>query len=93
MDMPNTNPLTINQAAIETKHAHVAGRSHTNYGFYLGATNDNIEAVKAIDPGLICGIKVFMGASTGNMLVDDQPSSPPIAKTLPSFSPMKKKRA
>jgi len=85
MDMPNTNPLTINQAAIETKHAHVAGRSHTNYGFYLGATNDNIEAVKAIDPGLICGIKVFMGASTGNMLVDDEQTLTAIFKEAPTL--------
>jgi dihydroorotase len=85
MDMPNTSPLTINQAAIEDKHAHVAGRSHCNYGFYLGATNDNIEAIKSIDPTLICGIKVFMGASTGNMLVDDEQTLTAIFKEAPTL--------
>ncbi len=85
MDMPNTKPLTIDQAAIEAKHAHVAGRSHCNYGFYLGATNDNIEAVKSIDPALICGIKVFMGASTGNMLVDDERTLTAIFKSAPTL--------
>lgn len=85
MDMPNTKPLTIDQNAIEAKHAHVAGRSHCNYGFYLGATNDNIEAVKSIDPDLICGIKVFMGASTGNMLVDDEQTLTAIFKHAPTL--------
>ena len=85
MDMPNTKPLTIDQAAIEAKHAHVAGRSHCNFGFYLGATNDNIEAVKSIDPKLICGVKVFMGASTGNMLVDDEATLTAIFREAPTL--------
>jgi dihydroorotase len=72
MDMPNTAPLTINEAAIKDKHQLIKGHSHCNYGFYLGATNDNIEDIKACDRRLICGVKVFMGASTGNMLVDDE---------------------
>jgi dihydroorotase len=72
MDMPNTSPLTITQQAIEDKHAMIKGHSHCNYGFYLGATNDNIEDIKACDTSLICGVKVFMGASTGNMLVDNE---------------------
>ena len=71
MEMPNCNPLTIDQAALNDKHRRAARRSAANYAFYLGATNDNLEAIKSVDPATACGIKVFMGASTGNMLVDD----------------------
>lgn len=71
MEMPNTKPLTINQQAIEDKRARAAQKSWVNYAFYLGASNDNLENIKSIDARLICGVKVFMGASTGNMLVDD----------------------
>ena len=71
MEMPNCNPLTIDQAALNDKHRRAAGKSAANYAFYLGATNDNLEAIKSVDPATACGIKVFMGASTGNMLVDD----------------------
>lgn len=71
MEMPNCNPLTIDQAALHDKHRRAARVSAANYAFYLGATNDNLEAIKAVDPASACGIKVFMGASTGNMLVDD----------------------
>ncbi len=72
MDMPNTDPQTINQQAIEDKHARMQGRSHCNFGFYLGATNHNIDDIRGIDPALVCGVKVFMGASTGRMLVDSE---------------------
>ena len=71
MEMPNCNPLTIDQAALHDKHRRAARHSHANYAFYLGATNDNLEAIKTVDPATACGVKVFMGASTGNMLVDD----------------------
>ena len=71
MEMPNCNPQTVNQAALNDKHQRAAQRSLANYAFYLGATNDNLEAIKQIDPATACGVKVFMGASTGNMLVDD----------------------
>ena len=71
MEMPNCDPLTISQAALHDKRRRAQGRSHANYAFYLGATNDNLEAIKSVDPATACGIKVFMGASTGNMLVDD----------------------
>ena len=71
MEMPNCNPLTIDQATLNDKHARAARVSAANYAFYLGATNDNIEAIKSVDPATACGIKVFMGASTGDMLVDD----------------------
>ena len=72
MEMPNCNPLTISQSALLDKRERAANCSAANYGFYLGATNDNLEAVKSVDPSLTCGVKIFMGASTGNMLVDDQ---------------------
>lgn len=72
MEMPNCNPLTVTHEALADKHARAAERSEANYAFYFGATNDNLEAIKTVDPALTCGIKVFMGASTGNMLVDDE---------------------
>ena len=72
MEMPNCDPQTIDAARLEDKHARAAVRSRANYAFYLGATNDNLEAVKAVDRARACGVKVFMGASTGNMLVDDE---------------------
>ena len=71
MEMPNCDPLTISQAALDDKRRRAEGRSHANFAFYLGATNDNLEAIKSIDPATTCGVKVFMGASTGDMLVDD----------------------
>jgi dihydroorotase len=71
MEMPNCNPLTINQPALLDKRARAAKGSLANFAFYLGATNDNLEDIKTVDPLLPCGVKVFMGASTGNMLVDN----------------------
>lgn len=71
MDMPNTIPNTLNTELLKAKKQLAAGRVAANYAFYLGASNDNLEAVKALDPKEACGVKVFMGASTGNMLVDD----------------------
>ena len=71
MDMPNTKPPTLDSAALEDKYRRAAGRSWANYGFYHGASNDNLEAIRALDPKATPGVKVFMGASTGNMLVDD----------------------
>ncbi len=72
MEMPNCNPLTVTHAALDDKHARAADHSAANYAFYFGATNDNLEAIRTVDPTLTCGIKVFMGASTGDMLVDDE---------------------
>ncbi|HEX5419091.1 MAG TPA: dihydroorotase [Gammaproteobacteria bacterium] len=71
LDMPNTKPPTVDRAALAARRAAAAGRSYANYGFYLGATNTNLEEIKRVTPLDACGIKVFMGASTGNMLVDD----------------------
>ncbi len=71
MEMPNTRPPAIDRASLESKYARAAEVSRVNYAFYLGATNDNLEAIRTLDPLAAPGIKVFMGASTGNMLVDD----------------------
>ena len=71
MDMPNTNPPTLDADALEDKYRRANGRAWGNYGFYLGASNDNLDAVRGLDPRTAPGIKVFMGASTGNMLVDN----------------------
>jgi len=71
MDMPNTNPPTLDAEALENKYRRAAGRAWGNYGFYMGASNDNLAAIQSLDPLAAPGIKVFMGASTGNMLVDD----------------------
>jgi len=71
MEMPNTKPPATDRVALEAKYARAAEVSRVNYAFYLGATNDNIEEIRRLDPKAAPGIKVFMGASTGNMLVDD----------------------
>ncbi|MCW8891226.1 MAG: dihydroorotase [Sedimenticola sp.] len=83
MDMPNTNPLTTTRAALEDKYLIAEGRSSANYAFYLGATNDNIDEIRALDPKQACGIKVFMGASTGNMLVNSEKALEAIFKDAP----------
>ena len=69
--MPNVSPQTTTLTALADKYAVAADRCTGNYGFYLGATNSNIDEVKALQVGEACGIKAFMGASTGDMLVDD----------------------
>ena len=69
MDMPNTNPQTTTQALLQQKFDLAAEKSLANYSFYLGATNDNLAEVVKTDPKKVCGIKLFMGSSTGNMLV------------------------
>jgi len=72
MDMPNVRPLTVTREALADKYRLAAGRARANYAFYLGATNDNIDDIRALEAVDACGVKVFMGASTGNMLVDDR---------------------
>ncbi|MBW2369529.1 MAG: dihydroorotase, partial [Deltaproteobacteria bacterium] len=71
MEMPNTVPFTSTRGLLEDKFDSAARGAFANYSFYMGASNDNIDQIKAVDPSRVCGIKVFMGASTGNMLVDD----------------------
>ena len=70
MEMPNTKPQTTTIEELEKKYHRAAEVSMANYSFYLGATNDNIEEIRKLDPSANCGVKVFMGSSTGNMLVD-----------------------
>ncbi|AZQ61888.1 dihydroorotase [Flammeovirga pectinis] len=72
MEMPNTKPPTVTMEALEDKYAIANKTSLANYSFYIGATNDNLEEVLKADPKNVCGIKVFMGSSTGNMLVDNE---------------------
>lgn len=71
MDMPNTNPQTTTQELLQQKFDLAAQKSAANYSFYLGATNDNIDEILKTDPKKVCGIKLFMGSSTGNMLVNE----------------------
>lgn len=72
MEMPNVNPQTVTQELLEAKYEIGAKNALANYSFYMGSTNDNLEEVLKTDPKNVCGIKIFMGSSTGNMLVDDQ---------------------
>ncbi len=71
MDMPNTQPPTLSLSALEDKQRRAAINSVANYGFHFGVSQHNLDTVAALDPSLVAGVKVFMGASTGNMLVDD----------------------
>ncbi len=71
MEMPNTTPQTLTQELLAEKYELGAEKSLTNYSFYMGTSNDNLDEIVMTDPATVCGIKVFMGASTGNMLVDD----------------------
>ncbi len=72
MEMPNTNPQTVTLEALDRKMESAAGKSTANFSFYLGATNNNLAELKKADSKKVCGVKVFMGASTGNMLVDNE---------------------
>lgn len=72
MEMPNTYPQTLTLNLLKKKFDIAAEKSLVNYSFYLGASNDNINEIKKINPKQVCGIKVFMGSSTGNMLVDNK---------------------
>ena len=71
MDMPNVKPPTLTIELLDQKYAAAKQRAKANYAFYMGASNDNLEVLKQAPIDRACGIKVFMGASTGNMLVDD----------------------
>lgn len=84
MDMPNTTPPTLDADALEDKYRRAAGRAWGNYGFYLGASNDNLAAIQRLDPRSAPGVKVFMGASTGNMLVDNPATLDGIFRDVPT---------
>ncbi len=70
MEMPNTIPQTTTQSLLQEKFDLAAEKSLANYSFYIGATNDNLDEIVKTDPEKVCGVKLFMGSSTGNMLVD-----------------------
>lgn len=78
MEMPNTVPPTFTVALLEDKYRIASRDSLANYSFYIGASNDNLEEVLKVDTTNVCGLKIFMGSSTGNLLVDD-------AKVLEAF--------
>ncbi len=71
MEMPNTMPQTTTQELLKQKYDLASRKSAANFAFYIGATNDNIEEITKTDPKMVCGIKLFMGSSTGNMLVNE----------------------
>ena len=85
MEMPNTNPQTVTQDELRKKYDRAAEVSASNYSFYMGATNTNLAEVLKTDPSKVCGIKVFMGSSTGNMLVDDEQTLSEIFKHAPTL--------
>lgn len=72
MEMPNTKPAALTQELLEDKYQIAAKKSLANYSFFMGASNENLDEVLKTDPKNVCGVKVFMGSSTGNMLVDDR---------------------
>lgn len=85
MEMPNVSPPTLDMKAIDDKLNRAKYKSLANYAFYLGASNDNLEAIKSADPKKIAGVKVFMGASTGNMLVNDPKTLEDIFQHAPTL--------
>lgn len=72
MEMPNTKPGAVSIDLLEDKYAIAAQNSLANFSFYMGTTNDNVEEVLKVDRKRVCGVKIFMGSSTGNMLVDEE---------------------
>jgi len=82
-EMPNVNPTTTDRKNLQAKFDLAATKSHANYSFYLGASNSNIDEIKQLDNTLACGLKVFMGASTGDMLVDDHDTLEAIFREAP----------
>lgn len=85
MDMPNTIPSCLTQELLEEKYKHAAEVSLANFSYYMGASNDNIAEIISTDPKKVCGIKVFMGSSTGNMLVDNEDSLADIFSKAPTL--------
>ncbi|REJ83032.1 MAG: dihydroorotase [Bacteroidetes bacterium] len=83
MEMPNTVPNTLTQDLLEEKYKIAAAKSPANFSFYMGVSNDNTEDVLKTDPRKVCGVKIFMGSSTGDMLVDNQKTLEKIFSTIP----------
>ncbi len=85
MEMPNTVPSAVTIDLLEEKYQIASTSSMANYSFYIGSTNNNIEEIKQINPQTICGVKIFMGSSTGDMLVDNPDSLEAIFKYAPTI--------
>lgn len=85
LDMPNVKPATTTLALLEERYGMAATKCHVNYGFYLGATNDNLQEIRHLDTSLVPGVKLFMGSSTGNMLVDDEQALRNIFASCPTL--------
>lgn len=85
MEMPNTVPNTLTQELLEQKYQIGAQKSIANYSFFMGASNDNVEEILKTDPANVCGVKVFMGSSTGNMLVDNEKVLEKIFSSTPAL--------
>jgi len=85
MEMPNTIPNCLTQEILEDKYKHASSISLANYSFYMGASNNNIDEIVKTNPKNICGIKVFMGSSTGNMLVDSDEALSAIFSAAPTL--------
>lgn len=83
IDMPNTRPATVTVKALADKIEHAKGTSIANFGFFIGATNDNIEELRKANPRETAGVKLFIGSSTGNMLVDRQSTIREIMESVP----------
>jgi dihydroorotase len=84
MEMPNTKPPALDRDSLEAKYTRASETSVVNYAFYMGASNDNLEAIRSLDPKSAPGVKVFMGASTGNMLVDNPETLDAIFRDVPT---------
>lgn len=85
MEMPNTVPNALTQELLEQKYQRAAEVSRANYSFFMGASNDNLAEVLKTDPKRVCGVKIFMGSSTGNMLVDNTSTLDGIFKESPTI--------
>ncbi|MFZ4862858.1 dihydroorotase [Sphingobacterium sp. Mn56C] len=85
MEMPNTVPNTLTQKLLEDKYQIAQDASLANYSFFMGAANDNLDEVLKTNPRDVCGIKIFMGSSTGNMLVDNEQALENIFRNAPTL--------
>lgn len=85
MEMPNTRPPAVTQELLEAKYKIASTNAWANYSFFMGATNDNLEEVIKTDPANVCGVKVFMGSSTGNMLVDNKETLEKLFASCPTL--------
>lgn len=85
MEMPNTKPAALTQELLEAKYKIASTQSWANYSFFMGAGNDNLEEVLKTDPEKVCGVKIFMGSSTGNLLVDNRETLEKLFQSCPTL--------